>query len=262
MPMQIGVQMYTLRDHCKTPADIAATCKRLADLGFAAVQVSALGPIDTNELRQILDDHGLVCAATHVALDQMRDVNACLDYHAALGCDLTAVGGFGSKGATKTEWRDFIADYNALGKPLAARGLRIGYHNHAHEFIPFTIADAPDRISPRDVPYRLLVDELDASIWFELDTFWVQRGGASPAAWIDRLAGRVPAVHVKDMTVNEQREPIMCEVGAGNLDWPAILAACQRAGVRWCLIERDTGLLDPFESLRISRDNLLAMGLR
>jgi len=49
-------------------------------------------------------------------------------------------------------------------------------------------------------------------------------------------------------------------VGAGNLNWPRILQACQTAGVQCLAIERDHGDLDPFESLRISRENLLAMG--
>ena len=63
------------------------------------------------------------------------------------------------------------------------------------------------------------------------------------------------------MTVTPQREHKMCEVGAGNLDWPRILEACREAGVDWYLIERDSGDLDPFDSLRISLENLRAWGL-
>ena len=54
----------------------------------------------------------------------------------------------------------------------------------------------------------------------------------------------------------------MCEVGSGNLNWPRILDACRRAGVEWYLVERDSGDLDPFDSLKVSLDNLRAMGLR
>ncbi|MEZ6191965.1 MAG: hypothetical protein R3C45_11865 [Phycisphaerales bacterium] len=60
MTTQIGAQMYTLRDFCKTPSDIAKTCAKLKQIGFGAVQASALGPIEAGELRKILDDNGLV----------------------------------------------------------------------------------------------------------------------------------------------------------------------------------------------------------
>ena len=72
---------------------------------------------------------------------------------------------------------------------------------------------------------------------------------------IDRLPGRVSAVHIKDLTMvnNAQR---FAAVGEGNLDFAAIMAACQRAGTEWALIELDDCYgADPFEKLRVSRDN-------
>lgn len=256
---QIGVQLYTLREHCKTPADIAKTCERLKGMGFGAVQASALGPIDPKELRKILDGNGLVCAATHRGLDQMKDVAKIVDEHRTLGCELTAIGGFGFAGATKAEWEKFADDYNALAKPLAAEGLKIGYHNHSHELSPF--ATDPAKLDPRECPMAMLLNRLQAPVWFEIDTYWIQHGGGDPADWIARCKGRIPAIHVKDMTITAKREHKMCEVGAGNLNWPRILEAAKAAGVRWYLIERDSGELDPFESLRISLANLKSWGL-
>lgn len=257
MATQIGAQMYTLRDHCKTPADIAKTCARLSKIGFGAVQASALGPIEPSELRKILDDNGLVCAATHRSFEQMRDEpQAVLDEHQTLGCELTALGGFGS--AHAKDWDEFIQSFNAVVENLGKQGLRVGYHNHSHEWAPF---DAPDKINVNNTPITKLVEGLIPTAWFELDTYWVAHAGADPAAWIRRCAGRVPAVHVKDMTISPERGQKMCEVGAGNLNWPDILAACKDAGVKWYLVERDNGDLDPFDSLKISLENLNKMGI-
>lgn len=257
MATQIGAQMYTLRDHCKTPADIAKTCAKLSKLGFGAVQASALGPIEPTELRKILDDHGLVCAATHHGFDQMRDEpQAVLDEHRILGCELTALGGFGS--ANEKDWEDFIQSFNTVVERLGKDGLRVGYHNHSHEWAPF---DSPEKISVKNTPITKLIDGLTPSAWFELDTYWVAHAGADPAAWIRRCAGRIPAVHVKDITITPDRNHKMCEVGSGNLNWPDILAACKASGVKWYLIERDDGDLDPFDSLKISLDNLNEMGI-
>lgn len=258
---QIGVQMYTLRDFCETPSDIASTLKKLKDMGFGAIQASASGfnTIDANELKTILDDTGMVCAATHSPLDKLKEIDAIVDYHATINCKLTAVGGHFPTGedCTIENWRSFVNEFNAVAPKLAAKGLRIGYHNHNHEFIPFEMPVKPDRL----LPYELLRDELDRSAWFELDTFWVQAGGACPAAWIKSFASRIPAIHVKDLTLTRDHQNKMCEVGSGNLNWPGILAAAKEAGVEWYLIERDNGDLDPFESLKISLEALKSWGL-
>ena len=262
---QIGAQMFTLRDHCKMPADIASTLKRLREMGFETIQASAAGfnDISAEELRKILDDHGMTCAATHKSLDWLGDVSQAVEWHKTVGCELTAIGGFGAgkDGAAREQWQGFIKQFNELAPKLAAKGLKLGYHNHSHELSPFGLAQDPARIDPHDCPMQLLVDQTDPSVWFEIDTYWIAHGGGDPAAWIDKVAGRIPAVHVKDMTITPGREQKMCEVGRGNLNWPRIIEACRNAGVQYYLIERDSGDVDPFESLKISLENLKAMGV-
>lgn len=257
MASQIGAQMYTLREHLKTPADIAKTCARVREMGYEAIQVSAFGPIETPELAKILKDTGLTCAATHVGLDMMKDVSKCLDYHEALGCKYTAIGGKFDKDLTPAGWQAFAREFTQIADALAAKGLRVGYHNHSHEFAWYG-GDRP--------AMAILAEHCGDSIWFEVDTYWVAHGGGDPAAWIERIAAsgdsRVPCVHFKDMNITPERQHVMCEVGAGNLNWPRILEACRDAKVEWYLVERDSGELDPFDSLKISLDNMRAMGLQ
>ena len=63
------------------------------------------------------------------------------------------------------------------------------------------------------------------------------------------------------MAITASREQKMCEIGSGNLNWPAILDACRKAAVKWYLVERDDGDMDPFDSLEVSLKNMRAMGL-
>ena len=53
-------------------------------------------------------------------------------------------------------------------------------------------------------------------------------------------------------------------IGEGNLDWGGILLACRETGVRWYSIEQDALFKDRdiFESIRISYNNLRAMGVK
>jgi sugar phosphate isomerase/epimerase len=54
----------------------------------------------------------------------------------------------------------------------------------------------------------------------------------------------------------------MAEIGEGNLNWSAIIDACDAAGVEYALVEQDqTYDRTPFEALEISYNNLREMGL-
>jgi len=244
----IGAQLYTAREFCKTPADIARSCARVKAMGYDGVQVSGIGPIEPVELKRILDGEGLACAATHISLDRMeQDTAKVIDEHRLWGCAYTAIGGFFPKEEWSLAlWQGFVERYNALAGKFQGSGLSLGYHNHSHELSP------AGGVRPLD----LLIERLDPSIWMEIDTYWIAHGGSDPAAAIDRVAGRIPCVHFKDMTITPKREQKMTEIGDGNLNWPRIIEACRRAGVMWYLVERDSGDLDPFDSLQRSLENM------
>lgn len=254
---QIALQLYTLRDFLKTPADVAVTLRRVREMGYGAVQVSGLGPIDPVELARILKGEGLTCCVTHVGFDRMvKEPEKLIEEHRLWGCGLTAVGGFW-QGNAEDDWKRFAADYSRAADTLASLGLRIGYHNHSHEWI---------RLPSGRMPIEVLRDECSRNVWFEIDTYWVQHGGGDPRAWIETFAGRIPVVHLKDMRVvrNEggQIVPQMAEVGEGNLNWAGILESCRGSGVQWYTVEQDTCQRDPFESVAMSLRNLKAMGLQ
>jgi sugar phosphate isomerase/epimerase len=139
----------------------------------------------------------------------------------------------------------FISDFTPAAERINAAGMKFMYHNHAFEFEKYD--------GKRMIEY--LMDDFP-SAGFTLDTYWVQYAGAAPAAWLRKLKGRVPVIHLKDMSfVKDQQR--MCEVGEGNLNWPIILNACKDAGVAYALVEQDDCYgADPFECLRISYKNL------
>ena len=172
MPSQLAAQLYTLRDFTKTPTDIARTLSRVKEIGYDAVQASALGPIDPKELAHILKQEGLTCCATHTSLDRMEtDPRSVIDEHQTLGCKYTAIGGYWEKGdATAESWSQFADRFNTVAKKFAGSGVRIGYHNHNHELVKYGGATA----------LEILVQKLDPSIFMEIDTYWIQSGGGDP----------------------------------------------------------------------------------
>jgi sugar phosphate isomerase/epimerase len=249
----LAAQLYTLRDFLKTPEDIARTLPKVAALGYRAVQLSALGPIGTGELKKILDGEGLAVCATHAGFEQLRDdLDAVVEEHEALGCRYVAIGGLPNEYRNREGYHRFAKEASEVARKMKKRGLVFGYHNHSFELEKF---DGRTGLA-------ILYSESDPEVFTaEIDTYWIQHGGGDPAWWIRRVAGRSPLVHLKDMAMRGSTQ-LMAEVGEGNLNWPAILQACKEAGVEWYIVEQDHVYnRDPFEALGISLRNLNAMGL-
>ena len=248
---KIAAQLYTLRDFTKTPGDIATTLKKVGQIGYEAVQLSALGPIDVRELKGILDGEGLTVCATHVDYYRMRDeTQSVIDEHNVLECRYTAIGGLPEEYRRDVEeYRRFAKEASEVARKLKEAGLVFGYHNHSFELAKFEGKTA----------LEVLFEESDSQVFTaEIDTYWIQHGGGDPAEWIRRMKGRIPLVHFKDMGISDGRQ-VMAEVGEGNLNWDAILEACKSSGVLWYIVEQDICQRDPFESLAISLNNLKKM---
>ena len=255
MATQLALQLYTLRNFTKTPDDIARTLARVKKIGYDAVQVSAIGKIDDAEMANLLKNEGLVCCATHAGLDRLRDqTDAVIAQHKAWNCEYVALGHTNHR--TLDGWRQFIADFNAIAAKFAGSGVKLGYHNHSNELISYD----------GQRPLQMMLDTYTADVWMEIDVYWITHGGGDPAAWVEKCAGRLPCVHLKDMDIvnDEAGKHVqrMAEVGQGNLNFPRIIAACRAAGTKWFIVEQDDCYgRDPFECAATSLRNCQEMGL-
>jgi sugar phosphate isomerase/epimerase len=257
MAAKLAAQMYTVREFTKTATDFAASLRKLKAIGYDAAQVSGIGPIEPDEVARILKGEGVTCCVTHVALQRIQnEPEKVIAEHHSWGCGLTAIGGYYKPDATADDWKAFADEFGRLAEKFESGGVRLGYHNHSHELID---------LGGGETAMSILLSRCPRSVWFEIDTYWIQHGGADPVDWIERSFGRIPVVHLKDMRVQRNKEgkvePVMAEVGEGNLNWKRILPACRDAGVQWYAVEQDVCPRDPFDCLAVSLRNCRAMGL-
>ena len=257
---KLAVTLYNLREYCKTESDLDRTLDRVCEIGYQAVQVSGV-PLETKIIASQLEKHGLFCCATHENLSVIRGpVEPIAEKLNMLGCDFTALGSPGADFFTGEAAKvdELTEIFNRQSRALAAYGIKLGYHNHHREFIKIA--------GTRKTMLEKFYEDTDRGVCAEIDVHWVTRGGGSPESWIRRVAGRMPVVHFKDFVIyrGETYEPIFCEIGEGNLNWPGILEACRETGVRWYSIEQDREYpgRNIFESIKISFDNLRAMGVK
>jgi len=245
--MIIGAQLYTVREYTQTAADFAATIKKVADIGYKCVQISAIGPIPPQEVADICKANGVEIALTHTPPARIKDeTDAVIAEHKLMGANYIGIGAMPKDYGRNAEGvKGFIADFSPAAEKIHANGMTLMYHNHAFEYEKYGDKLMMDYI----------VDDMP-KIGFTLDTYWVQAGGADPSAWLKKLTGRVNVVHFKDMAYAGDQQ-LMAEVMEGNLNWCAIFEACKVAGVKYAMVEQDNCYgKDPFECLAVSYNNL------
>ncbi|RAK05461.1 sugar phosphate isomerase/epimerase [Halanaerobium saccharolyticum] len=251
--MKIAAQLYTVRDFTQTPAEIEKTLKKVKKIGYDAVQVSGFGPIEAVKLKELVDEIGLEICATHISFDRLKnDLDNVIKEHKLWNCKQVGLGIMPEEYRSSADGiREFLQEIAPVAKKLKENELQFIYHNHNVEFANYGDKTGMD----------ILLEESDPDFFdFEIDTYWIQAGGADPAEWIKKVKNRMDVVHFKDMTVDGW-DPQMAEVGEGNLNWPRIIKACSDNQVEWACVEQDVCQRDPFESLAISLQNLKAMGL-
>jgi sugar phosphate isomerase/epimerase len=237
---QVALQSYTIRAHCQTASDFAASMARVRQIGYPAVQISGIGPIPSAEVRRICDGEGLVICATHEPGHTIvNDPHAVVERLSLLGCQYTAYPyphiAFDSVSAVKALARDL----NRAGEVLRKAGMALAYHNHAIEF---------RKLEGRTVLEILYAETDPALVQGEIDTYWVQAGGGDPVSWCSRLEGRLSLLHMKDYGIGGDHQPVMAEVGSGNLDFPRIVRVAEESGCRWFIVEQDHGFDDAFQA--------------
>jgi len=239
----VALQLYTVRQ--LLAQDYAGTLRAAKDIGYDMVQLTGQVPYGADELKSLLADIGLGVAGIHVEWTQLRDnLDHWIEFAKVIGTDdLVWPYIEPQHRQTSEDWLKIIDMLNSIGERCKQAGMRLSYHNHSFEFETidgqFILDAIYDRI-PADVLYA------------ELDTYWIQHGGADPVDYIRKYSGRMPILHLKDMADNEKRS--FAEVGNGILDWPAIHAAAIEAGVEFYAVEQDTCPGDPLESARMSRE--------
>ncbi len=256
--MKIGAQLYTLRDFCKTNADLDSTFEKVRRIGYTEVQMSGWGAeVDLKKAGEQLRKHGLKCVITHMGWQKfLNDLDGVIAAHHALDCPHTAIGGVPAEYFTEEGVRRLVKELGPITQKLAEAGLDFAYHNHSAEMA---------RMGDKVWMQHLLDESIRAGVkvYGEIDTFWIAAGGGDPAQWLRKWTGKCPVIHLKDMSFTVAREQRMEVIGQGNLNWPEILKACAEAGVRSGLVEQDhTHGRDPFECLKQSYEFLAGLGYR
>lgn len=245
---RIGIQLYTVRRDLQR--DVESTLAKVAEIGFKEVEFAGFPQGTAASLRAMLDRLGITAPSNHVPLQALRaDWERTLDDAAALGQRYIVVAFIAAEERrTLDDWKRIAALFNKAGEASRARKIQFAYHNHDFEFVPID----------GKIGYDVLLADTDRQlVQFEMDLYWITKGGKDPLEYFARWPGRFPLLHVKDMAPAPGRG--FADVGKGTIDFKRIFRRAGQAGVKHYFYEQDVTPGSPFDSAKVSYDYLRAL---
>ena len=277
--MELGIATV-FRSGDSLQKDAMGTLKAISDIGYRNIEFANHAadvhpgcgfPMEAAELKKVLSDLGLKAVSCHVHPLNKETIARVLDYQEEMG-NRNIVFGMSFFNSEDDVLR--LADQmNEIARIAGARGFMTFYHNHFHEFQKFGGRYVLD----------ILMDNTDASlVGMQLDTYWAQRGGQDPVAWLKKLGGRCEMIHQKDLpkgvspvsvfeTLPEDPRITMetfmqvskvdffTEVATGMMDIPAIIKAAETNNAKYIIVEQDHTRLTELESIKVSHDAIMKL---
>lgn len=254
---KIGLQLYTVRD--QIAKDAAGTLKRIADVGFYGIETGFWPEgVSIEDAAKLLKDAGLTVFSAHCEIPTADKKSEFLRMAEAYACKRMVWHGWPEDHRYKTKEgiKQLTQIYNEAGQFAKDNALQFGIHNHWWEF--------HNKVGDR-FAYEILLEELDADIFFELDTYWLKTAGHDPAQIVKDFGNRAPLLHIKDGPAHynddlANDETPMTPAGKGTQDFPAIVKAAD-GNTEWMIVEMDRTSIDVFDAINQSYQYLIANNL-
>lgn len=245
MPKPIGIQLYTVRDALSQ--DYEGTVRRIAEFGYVGVEPAGNFGRGVEWSRDLFRSLGLQTPSAHVGIPD-GDPGATFEILHTLGCTYYVVPWLPPEQFRDRDSILRVCDrINAFNTQARAEGFTLAYHNHWFEYEP--VGDT--------FGYRIMLENLDPTVMFEIDTYWVQTAGCDPVAVIEELGARVPLLHIKDGPCVQDKA--MVAVGEGKMNFAPIIEAAAHA--EWLFVELDRCDTDVMEAVARSIRYLTDEGL-
>ena len=241
----ISLQLYSVRE--EAAHDLRGVLHEVAHMGYVGVELAGDYGLPPTEWRALLDQLGLVASSTHSALPTEANLAELVATARTLGYHYHVTGFGPDQYATEELTRETAATAQRAAELLRGSGLTLGIHNHYWEF---------DHSFGGRYPHEVFM-EAAPDVVAQVDTYWAQVAGADPAAVIRKLGPRAPLLHMKDGPGD--KEQAMTAVGAGIVDWPAVIAAADES-VEWLIVELDSCDTDMLQAVAESYRYLTTHG--
>mgnify|MGYP000495225681 CR=1 FL=1 len=210
--MTIALQLYSVREELKR--DFEGTMRKVAAMGYTHVETAGMYGGSAENGAKLFADLGLTVCSAHANLPIGDKNNEVLDTLATLGTHtLVCAWRPPDKFQTLDGIKSVCDELNEATAVARENGIRIAYHNHHFECI---------KLKDGTLPLLRMVELVEPTVVFEVDTYWAQTGGVNPAELVQTLGERAALLHMKDGPATVDAP--MTALGEGVMDLPSIVA--------------------------------------
>ncbi len=235
----VGLQLYSLR--AQFAKDVPGTLDKVRGYGIKYVELAGTYNLTPEQFKALLDARGLQAVSGHFAFERYRDdVEGIARDAKTLGLKYVGCAWVPhSDPFDEMTCRGAIAVFNQAGEALAKHGLKFFYHVHGYEFQPHGQGTLLD----------LLMSETNPKFAnYQMDVFWIVHPGQDPVKWLEKYGPRWELMHLKGMKTGTPTGLLTghsdvtndVALGIGQIDYPPILRAAQKAGVKFYFIEDES----------------------
>ena len=258
---EMAFQMYSVRDLIGDPDKFAQNqadvLKRLAEMGYTAVEAACydngkLYGMEPEEFKAAIEAAGLKVLSSHTTRNlsdeeiQNRDFtealkwwDQCIDAHKRAGCSYIVIP-WCNVPPTLEALKVICEFYSEVGSRVNAAGMKLGYHNHSHEY---------QKVEDKVMLEYMLENTDPTKLFFEMDVYWTVRGQVAPVEMFKKYPGRFTLLHIKDDS----------EIGqSGMVGFDAIFNNAETAGLKGWIVELEhASTPDIMAGMKMSADYLL-----
>lgn len=245
---EVYLQLWSVREDIK--ADFDQTLNEVARIGFRGVEAAGYADgkfygLTPAAYKKALESRQLSSLSSHTGKNLDENI-ANTNWNEIWNWWDTAIAAHASAGMkyivapwmptpkTLADLKAYCDYYNKIGDKCNAAGLRFGYHNHDFEFTKIE----------GEIMYDFMLKNTDPSkVFFQMDVYWVVRGGKSPVDYFNTYPGRFELLHIKDNK----------ELGqSGMVGFPAIFDNAGVAGAKYIIVEVENYNFKPLVSVEKS----------
>jgi sugar phosphate isomerase/epimerase len=236
----VGLQLYSLRAQFAAHGP-AATLDTVKGFGLRYAELAGTYNLPPDHFAKLLAERGIKAVSGHFPYKRWKEEPAKVAAEAkALGLEFAGCAWADHKAPLdEPQLREIAAVFNAAGAATAKEGVKFFYHPHGFEFQPHAGGTLLD----------FLMKETDPKlVSFQMDVLWVVFPGHDPVKLLNQYPDRWKLIHLKDLKKGVATGSLAGKtdvtnnvvLGTGQMNWPAILAAAKKIGVKYYFIEDES----------------------
>lgn len=239
--MPLGFQVWTIKD--MLVKDFPGTLKMMAGLGYQSLEMcsppgyesSGFGPLmklTAKEMKQIINDEGLICESSHYGFDELRKhLDERIRFALDSGQKQMILSSFGlPSNATMSDWMKAADELNKLGEIAKNAGIQMGYHNHHMEFGKIDGVLIYDELMKQFDPKYIKMQ-------FQVAVISI---GYKASDYFTKYPGRFISAHLADYSTADKKT---VPLGQGVVDWKEFFASIKKGGVKNIFVEMNLDTL-------------------